>query len=188
MAISTPTSSPALPDVERRAVMPRGFRAGGSTAGIKASGRPDLGLVFSPDGASAAAVFTPNAFAAAPVKLSRANLDLARVTAERWRRLQEQGVLSRQDADTKAADLAVKEATTQKAEATLATAQDTIRASQANLRRLEEIYAQHTGKGIEDVSRDMERDFFMSPEEAKEYGIIDTVITHREVARQEVAA
>ena len=55
-------------------------------------------------------------------------------------------------------------------------------------RRLEEIYAEHTGKGIDDVSRDMERDFFMSPEEAKEYGIIDTVITHREVARQEVAA
>ena len=55
-------------------------------------------------------------------------------------------------------------------------------------RRLEEIYAKHTEKGIEDVSRDMERDFFMSPEEAKEYGIIDTVITHREVARQEAAA
>ena len=54
--------------------MPRGFRAGGWTAGIKASGRPDLGLVVAPDGASAAAVFTPNAFAAAPVKLSRANL------------------------------------------------------------------------------------------------------------------
>jgi ATP-dependent Clp protease, protease subunit len=55
-------------------------------------------------------------------------------------------------------------------------------------RRLEEIYALHTEKGIDEVSRDMERDFFMSPEEAKEYGIIDTVITHREVARQEVAA
>src|SRR5437660_12672735 len=55
-------------------------------------------------------------------------------------------------------------------------------------RRLEEIYALHTEKGIEHVSRDMERDFFMSPEEAKEYGIIDTVITHREVARQEAAA
>jgi glutamate N-acetyltransferase/amino-acid N-acetyltransferase len=74
MAVSTPASSPALPDVERHAVMPRGFRAGGWTAGIKASGRPDLGLVVAPDGASAAAVFTPNAFAAAPVKLSRANL------------------------------------------------------------------------------------------------------------------
>ena len=55
-------------------------------------------------------------------------------------------------------------------------------------RRLEEIYAVHTEKPIEEVSRDMERDFFMSPEEAKEYGIIDTVITHREVARKEEAA
>src|SRR4029453_12998166 len=73
MAIST-IDSPPLPDVERRAVLPRGFRAGGATAGIKASGRPDLGLVVAPDGASTAAVFTPNAFAAAPVKLSRATL------------------------------------------------------------------------------------------------------------------
>ena len=48
-------------------------------------------------------------------------------------------------------------------------------------RRLEEIYSLHTGKPVEDVSRDMERDFFLSPEEAKEYGIIDTVIAHREV-------
>jgi len=55
-------------------------------------------------------------------------------------------------------------------------------------RRLEEIYSLHTEKPIETVSHDMERDFFMSPEEAKEYGIIDTVITHREIARQEAAA
>jgi ATP-dependent Clp protease protease subunit len=55
-------------------------------------------------------------------------------------------------------------------------------------RRLEEIYSLHTEKSIEEVSRDMERDFFMSPTEAKEYGIIDTVITHREVARAEAAA
>jgi ATP-dependent Clp protease protease subunit len=55
-------------------------------------------------------------------------------------------------------------------------------------RRLEEIYAEHTGKGIEEVTGDMERDFFMSPEEAKEYGIIDTVLTHREVARTVAAA
>src|SRR6188768_796556 len=33
-------------------------------------------------------------------------------------------------------------------------------------RRLEEIYSLHTGKSIEMVSRDMERDFFMSPQEA----------------------
>ena len=55
-------------------------------------------------------------------------------------------------------------------------------------RRLEEIYAEHTGKAVEDVSRDMERDFFLSPPEAKEYGIIDTVITHREISKQEAAA
>ncbi len=50
-------------------------------------------------------------------------------------------------------------------------------------RRLEEIYSEHTGKGVEEVSHDMERDFFMGPQEAKDYGIIDAVITHREVAR-----
>ena len=55
-------------------------------------------------------------------------------------------------------------------------------------RRLEEIYAEHTGKSVEDVSKDMERDFFMSPQEATEYGIIDTVLTHREVARTVAAA
>jgi glutamate N-acetyltransferase / amino-acid N-acetyltransferase len=61
--------------VERRAVLPAGFRAGGTTAGIKASGRPDLALILATGGpAAAAAVFTPNAFAAAPVRLSRANL------------------------------------------------------------------------------------------------------------------
>jgi ATP-dependent Clp protease protease subunit len=55
-------------------------------------------------------------------------------------------------------------------------------------RRLEEIYSLHTGKPVEEVSRDMERDFFMSPQEAQEYGIIDTVITNREVRRTEAAA
>jgi ATP-dependent Clp protease protease subunit len=55
-------------------------------------------------------------------------------------------------------------------------------------RRLEEIYAAHTGKSQEEISRDMERDFFMSPEEAVQYGIIDSVITHRDTsARQEAA-
>jgi len=55
-------------------------------------------------------------------------------------------------------------------------------------RRLEEIYAEHTDKSVENVSKDMERDFFMSPEEAKEYGIIDTVLSHRELARTVAAA
>jgi ATP-dependent Clp protease protease subunit len=46
-------------------------------------------------------------------------------------------------------------------------------------RRLEEILAENTGQPIERVSKDMERDFFMTPEEAREYGIIDQVIAHR---------
>jgi ATP-dependent Clp protease, protease subunit len=46
-------------------------------------------------------------------------------------------------------------------------------------RRLEEIIAQHTGQPLERVSKDMERDYFMTPEQAQEYGIIDRVIAHR---------
>lgn len=72
---SVPKRSAGLPAVERRAVLPAGFRAGGTTAGIKASGRPDLAVVLTTTGpAAAAAVFTPNTFAAAPVRQSRANL------------------------------------------------------------------------------------------------------------------
>ena len=40
------------------------------------------------------------------------------------------------------------------------------------------LYAKHTGRNLEQIERDMERDFFMSAEEAKSYGIIDSVITH----------
>ena len=46
-------------------------------------------------------------------------------------------------------------------------------------RRLEEIIALHTGQPLEKVSKDMERDYFLSAQEAKEYGIIDRVIAHR---------
>ena len=46
-------------------------------------------------------------------------------------------------------------------------------------RRLEEILAQHTTRPIEQVSKDMERDYFLSSQEAQEYGIIDNVIAHR---------
>ena len=46
-------------------------------------------------------------------------------------------------------------------------------------RRIEEIIAQHTGQPLETVSKDMERDYFLTADEAKEYGIIDTVITNR---------
>ncbi|HEY4753993.1 MAG TPA: bifunctional ornithine acetyltransferase/N-acetylglutamate synthase, partial [Candidatus Limnocylindrales bacterium] len=64
-----------LPAVERHSRMPAGFAAVGTTAGIKVSGRPDFALVVASDGpVPAAAVFTPNRFAAAPVRLSKANL------------------------------------------------------------------------------------------------------------------
>jgi len=44
---------------------------------------------------------------------------------------------------------------------------------------LNEILAKHTGKPIEQIEKDTDRNFFMSAEEAKEYGIIDDVITSR---------
>ena len=46
-------------------------------------------------------------------------------------------------------------------------------------RRLEEIIAKHTGQPLERVAKDMERDYFLTTEEAKAYGIIDNVITNR---------
>ena len=46
-------------------------------------------------------------------------------------------------------------------------------------RRIEELIAQHSGQPLEKVSQDMERDYFMSAEEAVVYGIIDRVLTHR---------
>jgi ATP-dependent Clp protease protease subunit len=46
-------------------------------------------------------------------------------------------------------------------------------------RRLEEILAEHTGRPTEAVSKDMERDYFMTSQEAQDYGIIDNVIAHR---------
>ena len=46
-------------------------------------------------------------------------------------------------------------------------------------RRLEEIIAEHTGKPTEQVAKDMERDYFMTSQEAQDYGIIDNVIAHR---------
>ncbi len=41
------------------------------------------------------------------------------------------------------------------------------------------ILSKHTGKPYKTIQRDIERDFFMSPEEAKEYGIIDEIIVER---------
>jgi ATP-dependent Clp protease, protease subunit len=46
-------------------------------------------------------------------------------------------------------------------------------------RRVEEIISKHSEQSLEKVSKDMDRDYFLSAQEAKEYGIIDTVIEHR---------
>jgi len=46
-------------------------------------------------------------------------------------------------------------------------------------RLLEEITAKHTGQPLERVSKDMDRDYYMTAKEAVEYGIIDRVIEHR---------
>jgi len=45
--------------------------------------------------------------------------------------------------------------------------------------KLNEIMARHTGQPLERIEKDTERDYFMGPGEAKEYGIIDEVIVHR---------
>jgi len=46
--------------------------------------------------------------------------------------------------------------------------------------RLNEILAKHTGKPVETIARDTERDFFMSGEDAVKYGIVDKVLVSRE--------
>jgi ATP-dependent Clp protease protease subunit len=46
-------------------------------------------------------------------------------------------------------------------------------------RKMEEIISHHTEQPLEKVAKDMERDYFMTAQEAKDYGIIDTVVTHR---------
>jgi ATP-dependent Clp protease protease subunit len=43
--------------------------------------------------------------------------------------------------------------------------------------RLDELYADHTGQSVEQVHEDMDRDRYMKPTEAVEYGLIDRVIT-----------
>ncbi len=45
--------------------------------------------------------------------------------------------------------------------------------------RMNQILAQHTGQSVEQITDDIDRDRFMSPEEAKEYGLIDNIITRR---------
>ena len=45
--------------------------------------------------------------------------------------------------------------------------------------RLNSIYSKHTGKSVDEISKALERDNFMTPEEAKTFGLIDSVVEKR---------
>ena len=53
---------------------------------------------------------------------------------------------------------------------------------------LDEILAHHTGQTVEKIAADTDRDFIMGANEAKEYGMVDEVITNRELAAVPVPA
>jgi len=52
-------------------------------------------------------------------------------------------------------------------------------------RKLNELYAKHTGKTVEQIEKDMDRDRFMSAEESKEYGLVDHVISNYEEIKED---
>ncbi|WP_295882071.1 ATP-dependent Clp endopeptidase proteolytic subunit ClpP [uncultured Bartonella sp.] len=52
-------------------------------------------------------------------------------------------------------------------------------------RRLNEIYVHHTGQDYETIERTLDRDHFMTADEAKEFGLIDEVIQYRAEAEEE---
>jgi ATP-dependent Clp protease protease subunit len=49
--------------------------------------------------------------------------------------------------------------------------------------RVEEIYARHTGRSREEISGDLERDRFFTPEQAADYGLVDRVVVDRRPCR-----
>jgi ATP-dependent Clp protease, protease subunit len=51
--------------------------------------------------------------------------------------------------------------------------------------RLNEILAFHTGQPLDKIAKDTDRNFFMSPEEAKAYGLIDEIMTRKSVVAKE---
>ncbi len=57
-------------------VIPSGFRFGATTAGLKASGRPDFALIVADEPASAAAMFTANQVSAAPLAIDKIHLEM----------------------------------------------------------------------------------------------------------------
>jgi ATP-dependent Clp protease protease subunit len=55
-------------------------------------------------------------------------------------------------------------------------------------RRLNEIYVKHTGRDMDTIERTLDRDHFMTADEAKDFGIVDKVITSRDPLPGAVAA
>ena len=47
-------------------------------------------------------------------------------------------------------------------------------------RRLNEVYVKHTGQSYETIEKTLDRDYFMTADQAKEFGIIDRVLNKRE--------
>ena len=54
--------------------------------------------------------------------------------------------------------------------------------------RLNQMYVDHTGRSIEEIERAMERDKFFTPQEAKEFGLIDEVLEKRPTPAIQAAA
>ena len=50
-------------------------------------------------------------------------------------------------------------------------------------RRMEEILAQHTGRSFDQIREDIDRDFILDADAAKEYGVVDHVLTDRKLPR-----
>ena len=58
----------------------------------------------------------------------------------------------------------------------------------ATKRRLNELYAKHTGQPVEVVENTLDRDYFMSAEEARDWGLVDHVYERREGGEEEAGA
>ncbi|HEY3426531.1 MAG TPA: bifunctional ornithine acetyltransferase/N-acetylglutamate synthase, partial [Negativicutes bacterium] len=70
-----------LKEIPGEITAPKGFRAAGIKAGIKKSGKEDLAIIYSTVPADAAAVFTTNVMAAAPVIVSRRTIEKGKASA-----------------------------------------------------------------------------------------------------------
>jgi ATP-dependent Clp protease protease subunit len=50
---------------------------------------------------------------------------------------------------------------------------------------LHSLYAHHTGQSLDVITKSMERDNFMSPQQAKDFGIVDHIVTHRQITHKD---